>query len=47
MGTRKKVGKKLFAVDWKNGKKGILISKMSLDIGKVIGFVGKEFQAQL
>ena len=47
MGIQKKVGKKAFAVDWKNGKKGIPISKMSLDIGKVIGFVGKEFQAQL
>ena len=47
MGTRKKVGKKLFAVDWKNGKKRIPISKMSLVIEKVIGFVGKEFQAQL
>ena len=47
MGTRKKVGKKLFAVAWKNGKKRIPISKMSLVIEKVIGFVGKEFQAQL
>ena len=47
MGIQKKVGKKLFAVAWKNGKKRILILKMSLVIGKVIGFVGKESQAQL
>ena len=36
MGTRKKVGKKLFAVAWKNGKKRIPILKKSLDIGKEI-----------
>ena len=41
MGTRKKVGKKLFAVAWKNGKKRILISKMSLVIGKMIGLWAK------
>ena len=47
MGIQKKVGRKLFAVAWKSGKKRIPILKKSLDIGKVIGFVGKEFQAQL
>ena len=41
MGIRKKVGKKLFAVAWKNGKKRILILKKSLDIGKVIGLWAK------
>ena len=41
MGIQKKVGKKLFAVAWKNGKKRILILKKSLDIGKVIGLWAK------
>ena len=41
MGIRKKVGKKLFAVAWKNGKKRIPILKKSLDIGKVIGLWAK------
>ena len=41
MGTRKKVGKKLFAVAWKNGKKRIPILKKSLDIGKEIGLWAK------
>ena len=44
MGIQKKVGRKLFAVAWKHGKKGILISKMSLIIGKVIGLWAKSFK---
>ena len=44
MGIQKKVGRKLFAVAWKHGKKGILISKKSLDIGKVIGLWAKSFK---
>ena len=43
-GYTKKVGKKLFAVAWKNGKKRILILKKSLDIGKVIGLWAKSFK---
>ena len=41
MGIQKKVGKKLFAVAWKSGKKGIPILKKSLDIGKEIGLWAK------
>ena len=44
MGIQKKVGKKAFAVDWKNGKKRIPILKKSLDIGKVIGLLAKSFK---
>ena len=41
MGIQKKVGRKLFAVAWKSGKKRIPILKKSLDIGKVIGLWAK------
>ena len=44
MGTQKKVGKKLFAVAWKNRRKRILILKKSLVIGKVIGLWAKSFK---
>ena len=44
MDIQKKVGRKPFDVAWKNGKKGIPISKMSLDIGKVIGLWAKSFK---
>ena len=44
MGIQKKVGKKLFAVAWKNRRKRILILKKSLVIGKVIGLWAKSFK---